>query len=280
MVTVWPDDRASQIQTVRQLYSDVQTLERQYVPATIIDTSDPTETELNAAWDSVYDGSPQFNSKVSQLDSSEQRVIHDHVATPYFNKVIPSMQRNWELLDSFRQEYGGSPSDFDAIALPQTYEKIVVLAKLHSLDAGVSPNFEIQINGLSDAGYHFTTLAVFANRNPPTTGYANSYPGVQTSFDLSWVGGVDSDPPSSTRVWLEFPFYTNPDTYVELFGKYTVNMADKDNVPTTDYYLFNSLVHIYGAYFTTAVALTQLTFLAGTGFAPGTNIQIYGVNPL
>ena len=277
MTTVWPSSRADQIQTIRTLSSDIASLERQYVPATITDVAAPTEVQLQAAWESVHEGAPQLSSKVVQLDTSEQKILNTYAAIPYFSKVFPTMQSNWELLDSFRQGAGDPVIDFDSVTLSQDFERLVLLAKIRSLKTGVFNTFNVRVNGVATALYDHTRFIIFGNRSVPTTG---SDPAVildATSFNLSYIPAIDSDPYSSAQIFMEFPFYSNPDTPVEMRASIAVMIGDMDDESGVNYYQYVAREELYG-YHSTPANVTQLNIISGTGFAEGTNFHIFGVN--
>jgi len=277
MTTEWPSSREDQIQTIRTLSSDIAALERQYVPATITDVDNPTEDQLQIAWSSVHDGSPQLSSKVMQLDSSGQRILNTYSAIPYFSKVFPTMQSNWELLDSFRQGYGDGVTDFDSVTLSQDFERLVLLAKVRSLKTGLRNTFNVRFNGVATALYDHTRLTVFGNRDLTAPGYDNAFISNATSFNLSYAPAVSSDPYSSARIQVEFPFYSDPDTPVEMRSSIVVMSGDMDSSAGVDYYQYVAREELYG-YHSTPANITQLNVLSGTGFAEGTNFQIFGVN--
>ena len=277
MTTEWPDSREDQIQTIRTLSSDIAGLERQYVPATIIDVDDPTEDQLQTAWNSVHNGAPQLSSKVMQLDSLNQRILNTYSAIPYFSKVFPTMQSNWELLDSFRQGFGDSAIDFDSVTLSQDFERLVILMKMQRKQAGVITNLNLRFNGVITALHDHTRLAVFGNRDLTAPGYDNAFISNAISFNLSYVPAIDSDPYSSAQIYVEFPFYSNPDTPVEMRASIAVMSGDMDSSAGVDYYQYVAREELYG-YHSTPANVTQINILTGAGFAEGTNFQIFGVN--
>ncbi|MCK5017691.1 MAG: hypothetical protein KAS32_11560 [Candidatus Peribacteraceae bacterium] len=277
MTIVWPDNREDQIQIVRQVYSDIGTLERQYVPATITDIVSPTEDQLQTAWDSVYDGAPQYASKVAQLDTVNEVINDNYSAIPYFARTVPALQRNWVMLDSYEYQEGDPVVDYDSVVLSQDYEKLVMLIKINTDRAFLASYFNVTINSLVDSGYDTTTLSVDGNRDLTPTSFTNVNIGT-TNFRMQSIGGATADRPSSTHVWLEFPFYSNPDQLVEMYGSVAAAISDMDSTGGDDYYQLMEHTLVYGYYATAPVAVTQLSLAIGAGFLPGTNVQIFGVN--
>ncbi len=271
MTIVWPDTRADQVEIIRQLYSDIVDLEREYIPATLYNNSTPSQAQIRASWDAIYDYSPLLYSKVVSYKTAENLVNNIHLAKPFFELSWPTPKKNWHLLSSYLKDYESASADV-VMAIPPIYQKIVIIGTIRLKEAGATPPLMVRVNGISSANYWYQRAGVY-NDGAGAGGFSNLAANAQTEWDLHWVTGDTNDTPLAAQIYLEFPFYTTA-ILIEFHGKFIAAYGERTT--TTQGVTISNL----WGFMNLAQILSSITIFDSDGFAPGTKIDMYGVIPL
>lgn len=270
-MTDWSSNHTDQQTIISRIEGKLNTLRTRTKPVTLYSATVPTAQQLNAAWGAQY--SPQLYEEVQWLDSSND-VLRNHwqripdITTTASSGTLrpmltyPTSPRPTKLDELVIGEAGGGTLQ-TLSNIPQTYRHLLLYLQVRDTAASTNATFGIRINGLS------------------ASNYAGSWQGANSTFGLgteqvaltSWQFLAPAA--TSARAYyfqglVRFPDYVTTTRLPRIHVRGTTLYGNPYTTSTTTNYN-------YFGFYNSAVAITSLSIVSGTGFAAGTRLILYGV---
>lgn len=255
----------------------LETLEKRTSVATFFNNVEPTQTQLQSAWQSetgFEDFVPTFG-KVQWFNPDRSVIeniylpIHDLgtdiSSGSLFGLTDKQTDIDVEVIEYFQVTDTSTPVNTKTFTIPQTYAHLLVILCVKSLVAGASEQLSGRINADAGANYGYGT----GFTTSPTASVSGSAAAAQSSIFMGFSPGQSADRNSYLVNITEIPQYTVTKT-TNFFLSHMVynNTALAGNTET----------HLWmGAQYTPSAVVNSLTFFETSNFAPGTWMLILGI---
>lgn len=272
----WTNLASDQRQYVRDIEANLTALQRKVSPATIYSTTAPTEAQIAAQW-AVYHP-PAYqpdNYEVMQWVDPSVNLLKNHYSkiediastssTTIQRRVVefPTAPISWSVIQEIYMDVAGAATQTFS-AIPQTYRDLYLYIMLRDTAAALSANTTIRINGTSSATYGYSfqaanSAASLGTEQVGQTGFILTVPGA-TAWRSAYHEGL-----------FQIFDYAAALRGVRVYHRGTY-YASAANPPTAT----SNNVHGFGL-FNAAAAVTSLTVVSATGYAPGSRLVLFGV---
>lgn len=271
MVTWSSSDYDKQKTDIARALQQLTFLEKKSFAVTLHSATAPTSAQLFSYWVATTGLSPVLGAKMQWWDTSIAKIGATYVYTAgelvaNFLPIVPITASNWELIDSLYLKHGVASSDFN-ITVPPTFQDLYIQFTGGKIDAGVSGTLEIRINGNTGVNY------IQQYQGGQHNSYLSALTTKATRFLVKNVPFVSADDYAAASLVMHIPFYSLDDGREKVVYFKTGMSATSAGTPKEGI-LFGA-----GAWEVDAV-ISEINFLDGTGFTPGTRLSVWGVNPV
>lgn len=274
----WTNLVSDQRSFVRDLEANLTALQRFVSPATIYSTTAPTDAQIAAQWAVYHPPAYQPNNyEVMQWVDPSTNTLKNHYrkvediastsSTTVQRPVVefPSSPISWTAIQEIYIGEAGGAATQTFSGIPQIYRDLYLYVQLRDSANAAAANISIRINGSASAlyGYSFqaaNTSVSLGGEQVGATGFLLPSPAASVT-----LGQRSNYHNGLFQVW-DYALTTR-NTRVYHRGAYMQGLF----AATT----YNN-VHGFGLYNSPA-AVTSLTVVSATGYAPGTRLVLFGV---